>query len=244
MAEWFESWFNTDEYLNVYRHRNQKEAAQLVRLILDNVALPKNVKILDLACGAGRHSILFAEKGFDVTAVDLSDTLLKVAVEHAKGLDLKIRFLKSDLRGLELDDRYDLIANLFTSFGYFQTDEENIGVLEKSFRLLNKDGFFILDFLNKNYVLDNLVKHSEEKIEESTLIQEREIQGGRVVKKIIICKNNHQEEYFESVRLFSSDELIEVFKRKGLAIKKTFGDFNGNSFDKHKSPRIIIIAQK
>lgn len=244
MAEWFESWFNTSEYLNVYRHRNQTEAAQLVRLILDNVCLPQNSKILDLACGAGRHSVLFAEKGYNVTAVDLSDTLLKVAVEHAKALELKIKFLKSDLRYLELDDKYNMIVNLFTSFGYFDSDKENIGVIQKAIRLLEPGGYFVLDFLNKNYVEKNLIKYSEEPVENGLLIQERSILENRVTKKITIRKNNHEEFYSESVRLFTSEELLNIFKRRGLAIKKTFGDFHGNKFDKENSPRIIIIAEK
>lgn len=244
MAEWFESWFNTDEYLNVYRHRNQKEAAQLVRLILDNVKLDHGSKILDLACGAGRHSVLFAEKGYNVTAVDLSDTLLKVAVEHARSLELNIKFLKSDLRYLELDDKYDLIVNLFTSFGYFDSDSENISVMEKAFRFVKPGGYFVLDFLNKYYVEENLAKYSEEPIDGGLLLQERKIENKRVIKKITIRKNNHEEHYSESVRLFDYEELTGIFKRKGLAIKKTFGDFNGNCFDMVKSPRIILIAEK
>ena len=84
MSEWFEVWFNTDEYLDVYQHRNEADANALVQLILKNVNLDRNASVLDLACGAGRHSILFAKRGFKVTAVDLSDNLLRVAKKSAE----------------------------------------------------------------------------------------------------------------------------------------------------------------
>lgn len=242
--EWFEEWFNTSEYLEVYKHRNEKEAAQLVRLILDNVKLSPGDSILDLACGAGRHSLLFAKKGFKVTAVDLSETLLKIAVEHARDLELDINFLKSDIRKLIIGAEFNLIINLFTSFGYFDNDDENKDVIKKAASLLRDRGIFVLDFINKCYVEKNLVIESEDEISGGVLIQKRWIENERVSKNITIRKNGVIKNYFESVRLFSFEELESIFKENGLVINKTFGDFIGNKYDRLTSPRIILFAQK
>lgn len=242
--EWFEEWFNTQEYLEVYKHRNEKEAGQLVRLILDNITHEPGASILDLACGAGRHSILFAKKGYKVTAVDLSETLLKIAVEHAKDLDLDIHFFRSDIRKLKLDHEFDIVMNLFTSFGYFDNDLENINVIKKAADLLKTKGTFVLDYINKCYIENNLIKESEEEVSGGVLIQRRWIENERVLKNITIKKNGSVKHYSESVRLFSFDELVNIFEDNGLVIKKTFGDFKGSKYDRLESPRLILFAEK
>ena len=119
MKEWFKDWFNTEEYLNVYRHRNEQDAKELIELILENINIHLGCNILDLACGAGRHSILFAQRGYKVSAVDLSKNLLKVALDAAIKAKVKINFIKADLRNLCIKPKFDLVVNLFTSFGYF-----------------------------------------------------------------------------------------------------------------------------
>ena len=93
MTEWFEEWFNTEDYLNVYQHRNDEDAERLVNLILANTILDHNAEVIDLACGNGRHSIHFAECGYNVKAVDLSENLLCVARKSAESLGLKIKFV-------------------------------------------------------------------------------------------------------------------------------------------------------
>src|ERR1035437_1363723 len=98
MTEWFEDWFNSKEYLDVYQHRNESDARKLFELIIANIQIPVKGKVMDLACGPGRHSILFARKGFNVTGVDLSDNLLRVAELAAKKEKLDIKFIKADLR--------------------------------------------------------------------------------------------------------------------------------------------------
>ena len=123
-SEWFKDWFNTQEYLSLYKHRNEDEAEQHIKLILDNVETFAGYRVLDMACGAGRHAILLAKKGLIVTAVDLSDNLLSIAKKTANEENLKIEFVKSDIREFNTNLDFDLVVNLFTSFGYFESDEE------------------------------------------------------------------------------------------------------------------------
>ncbi|MGD8307305.1 MAG: class I SAM-dependent methyltransferase, partial [Ignavibacteria bacterium] len=128
--EWFEAWFNSKDYLKVYRHRDEEEAANLAGLILDNIKIKSGKKVLDMATGSGRHAIYFAKEGFEVTAVDLSKYLLSVAKKKANKNNLNIHFVHSDIRQFEVNTKFNLILNLFTSIGYFENDEENYSVLE------------------------------------------------------------------------------------------------------------------
>jgi len=244
MAEWFEEWFNTKEYLSVYRHRNEEDALNLYKLITKNILLAQGSKVLDLACGAGRHSILFAKNGFDVTAVDISDNLLNVAGRTASELGLNINFIKSDFRKLNLNEKFHLIINLFTSFGYFEYDDENEKVIKLVSNHLLDNGYFVIDFFNVVYLKNNLIPISYDKIEDSIVKQERVFEGNRIVKKIMINKRSEQKLYYESVRIYCKDELAALLLVNGLEIQKIFGDYYGNEYDEVNSPRIIIIAKK
>ena len=244
MSDWFEDWFNTKEYLEVYRHRNESEAKELVSIILNSIQIPENGSVLDLACGAGRHSIYFAQKGYDVTAVDLSQNLLLVAKEAALENKVNIEFIQSDIRYFSSGKKFDLIVNLFTSFGYFETDSENFMLFEIVKKYLNNSGYFVLDYLNKTYVQNNLVKESTDMLGKGEIIQKRFIEGNRVVKDIFINQNGSSKHYRESVRLYDDQELKAAISDAGLKIEKVFGEFNGKGFEKDNSKRIIIIASK
>jgi cyclopropane fatty-acyl-phospholipid synthase-like methyltransferase len=244
MIEWFKDWFDTDEYLNVYRNRNEEDAKKLVKLILSIVELKPNDNILDLACGTGRHAILFAQKGFNVTAVDLSKNLLSIAQRTADELQVKVNFIRSDLRQFSIGASFNLVINLFTSFGYFESDEENFKLIKTAYNHLHNSGYFVLDFFNCRFIEKNLVPESVNNFSDEIIIQKRLIKGDRVKKQIIIEKNGTSKEYFESVRMFSKDELFSAVSSAGFRIYRYFGDYTGNNFDLENSPRIIIIAQK
>lgn len=244
MTEWFETWFNTDEYLNVYRHRNESEAAKHISFIIQNTKFEPPASVLDLACGAGRHSIIFSKKGFDVTAVDLSERLLCEAKKLADEEGIDIEFIKSDLRDLNLDREFTLVINLFTSFGYFKDDEENFKIFDIAFKHLRDNGRFVIDFLNKNYIEKNLREYSEDSFLNKKIIQRRAITGDRVIKNIEILSDGKTSKFYESVRMFSYEELIYALNDRGLFVDRIYGDFGGSKFDPEKSERIIIFAVK
>jgi SAM-dependent methyltransferase len=244
MKEWFKEWFNTKEYLNVYRHRNEQDAKELIELILDNIILQNNSHVLDLACGPGRHSILFAQKNFKVTAVDLSSNLLKVAKEASGKALVTVKFIQADLRDLCLKSKFSLVVNLFTSFGYFEDDNDNFKLFKKAFACLNENGYFVLDYFNKGYLEKKIVPRSEDFMNDEKIIQERKIEGERVIKKITILKNKSEKHFMESVRIYTKDELTGEIEKTGFRIEKIFGGIRGRTFDLETSPRIIIIAKK
>ncbi len=214
MTEWFESWFESEEYLKVYKHRDEKEARLLVESIISITNIKNKSKILDIACGAGRHSIEFAKKGFIVTAFDLSKNLLNNAKVNAQKAGVDIDFIRADIRDFYIDVKFDLVLNLFTSFGYFESDEEN---------------------LTPNSIL---------RIEDEEIIQNRRIEKGRVIKDIIIKKNGREEHFNESVKIYSLNEIKSRLELTNFNIKNIFGSFDGTEFDENLSDRIIIIARK
>ena len=244
MTEWFEDWFNSKEYLDVYQHRNEDDAKLLFELIIKHIEIPIKGKVLDLACGPGRHSILFARKGFDVTGIDLSDNLLRVAESSARKEKLDIHFIKSDIRNVKLTEKFDLVVNLFTSFGFFEKDEDNFSIFRTASDLLKPRGYFVFDFLNSTFLENNLIQESREDKQHEKIVQKRRIEGNRVIKDIIIQNNGKVKSFYESVKLYRFGELQEAIHENGLAIKKTFGDFTGSDFIEATSPRMIIIAQK
>ncbi len=244
MDEWYKDWFDTEEYLIVYRNRNEKEAERLVGLILKNIEIETGDKILDMACGTGRHSVLFARMGFEVTAIDLSRNLLSIAKEAADEESLKINFIRSDIRRFTLTNDFKLAVNLFTSFGYFEPDYENFLVLKNAFEHLVPHGYFVIDFLNRNFVEENLVPETNVEYRDRFIFQKRRIENDRVIKQITIRKNGIEKIYHESVKMYGKDELSDLISKAGFNIRNYFGDYSGNNFDLKTSPRIIIIAQK
>jgi len=241
---WYKDWFNSEDYLLVYKHRDSREAEILVKLIQKKLNLLASSYILDMACGAGRHSIAFAQKGYNVTAVDLSERLIHEAEKNAIQENVNVDFVQADIRDLKLNTQFDLIVNLFTSFGYFETDEENSIIIQKAFDLLKPGGYFVLDYLNKNYLEKNLVPLSTFSENGTAITQKRAIKDNRVEKEITIEKNKSVNKFYESVRLYDFSELKDILERSGFRIFQSFGDFNGNIFERNSSPRLVIFAEK
>ena len=217
---WFKDWFNSENYLKVYSHRDESEAERLVELIVKSLGIKSDSKILDMACGSGRHAVIFAKRGFDVTAVDLSQMLLSDAKATARENDVKMNFVLSDILDFQTTQRFSLSLNLFTSFGYFDDDEDNFRVILKAYDLLIDGGYFVIDYFNKNYLLKNLIPTTVFSENGLRITQNRAIQGTRVVKNITIENGGSVEEFYESVRLYSYDEMLDYINKAGFSIFK------------------------
>jgi SAM-dependent methyltransferase len=241
---WYEDWFADEHYLALYTHRNSAEASEVLDLIERVTHARKDEAILDLACGAGRHSICLGMRGYtNITAIDLSPTLLDAAQADARKEGVSIMFKKQDMRNFS--GEYDLILNLFTSFGYFNADEENEKVIHHSADHLHDDGYFTLDFLNAEFLLKSLVRSDEKFLPSGERIEQlREIENGRVNKKITIHTESGVKEFHESVRLFTLEDFERMFANAGMSIREKFGDYSGGPFIAGSSPRLIIVAQK
>lgn len=240
---WYEDWFADEHYLALYTHRNTEDASNALDRIEHSTRLSKDAAILDLACGAGRHSICLARRGYtNITAIDLSPTLLREGEETAKKEGVKIVFRKQDIRNFS--GTYDLIMNLFTSIGYFESDEENEEVIVRSGRHLYPGGYFVLDFLNASALKKNLVPYTVKFLDGGEKVEMfRSIEHDRVEKKILIHAAAGRKEFYESVRLFTRDDFERMFMKAGITITDIFGDYFGSPFDEGSSPRLFLVGK-
>jgi len=243
MSEWFEDWFASEQYLNVYKHRDQKDALLLLDLIHRTISLKKDFLILDAACGAGRYSNLLLQRGYKVIGFDLSLPLLKIAKAEAEKISGGNIYFKSDIRTTKLKMKFNLILNVFTSFGYFVTDEENFSFINNSITFLKKKGYFVFDYINKQYLIDNLIPYSKKKVDGYLIEEKRKIENQRVIKEIDISKGSERHSFTESVKLYSPEKLFENFSKSGYKIIDVFGSYKGESFSENNSSRLIIIGQ-
>lgn len=241
---WYKDWFADERYLALYCHRNAEEASPALDLIESAISISKDAEILDFACGAGRHSITLAKRGYtNITGIDLSPTLIREAKKNAEVEGVRINFREQDMRSF--DGNYDLIMNLFTSFGYFASDTENEEVIIRVGKSLKNGGYFVIDFFNAAVVRKNIVDHDEKIISTGERVeQSRLIKNNRVEKTIIIHSDKGASEFKESVRLFELSDFQRMFAKAGLAIKEKFGDYGGAPFDEGSSPRLFLVAKK
>jgi ubiquinone/menaquinone biosynthesis C-methylase UbiE len=239
---WYEQSFQED-YLLVYKHRNLQNAQVEVRAMSDWLKLPAGASVMDLCCGSGRHSFILQRLGYHVTGVDLSETLLQAA--KTGDPNQQIRWIRADMRQVPLEEQFDAVFNMFTSFGYFDTDAENQQVLHEMCRLLKIGGQFVIDFLNPNYIMNHLVPHSIRREDQVTIEEHRHIENGFVVKRIDIhVPHESTRTYREQVKLYGFNEFKTMFKRAGLELRSAFGNYDGSPYDETRSPRLILVGAR
>lgn len=237
--DWFEDWFG-EEYLALYEHRDHHEARDVARLVEARVGNLHGEPVLDLACGAGRHQRTLSENGWWTVGLDLSPSLLRAA----RAADHDAPLVRADMRTLPFTDgAFALVVNLFTSFGYFQDDDEHQRVLLDVARVLRPGGWFVLDYLNAQHVRDTLVAHDERRVGTTVVEQEREITAdGRYVRKTISL-GEYGRTFMERVRLFEPAELASRCRDAGFDVCDMLGDYDGAVLT-DGSPRAIIIARR
>lgn len=243
MGDWYEESFGED-YLIVYRHRDFGGARRETDKMIRWLGLPAGARVLDLCCGMGRHSLALADAGYEVTGVDLSETLLKEARGQA-GAE-RVRWVRSDMRQLPLEGGFDAVVNLFTSFGYFQEDEEQLKVLREIRRMLVPGGMFLIDFLNPAYVAARLVPHSERKDGGVRIDEKRRIEDGYVKKEITLTDEDGGTPrcYQERVKLYSLDRFREMIAEAGLTLEAVHGSYDEEAYSEADSPRMIMTGRR
>jgi ubiquinone/menaquinone biosynthesis C-methylase UbiE len=246
---WFEEWFNHPLYLEVYSHRDDNEAGRCIQTILTHSGLnlknPELLAVLDIACGAGRHALELAKLGYKVTGNDLSPFLLEEARKAAEKSKLLLKLTCCDMRQIQSEGSYNLVVQLFTSFGYFDMKEDDQLVLNKAYHALQSDGWYVLDLINPLHLRRNLVAHSCRTAGELTIIEDRAINEKRITKTIsIIPPLGRTVTFSESVRLYSEREIIAMLQKEGFTVNRIIGNYEGDSFTEEESPRMMIFCKK
>tara|TARA_B110000046_G_scaffold157892_1_gene169532 strand:+ start:10851 stop:11585 length:735 start_codon:yes stop_codon:yes gene_type:complete len=238
---WFKSWFDSPYYHLLYNHRNYVEAEHFITNLFNHLEMHKHSKVLDLACGKGRHALQIHNLGNDVVGVDLS--LQSVEAANLKA-EAGLTFQTGDMRDLPFESEFDLVVNLFTSFGYFQQEGDNAKVIESISRALKNKGVLILDYLNVKKVIKDLPVASVIKREHIDFNVHKDVINGFIVKIIQFEDDGDTYEFKEHVKLLTLQDFEEIFKNSGLRIQSVFGDYDLHPFDEKKSDRLIFKLQK
>jgi len=241
--EWFRDWFSSPFYHRLYFERDEKEAEEFIHKLVHFLQASPGHRMVDIACGRGRHSCILAKMGFDVTGFDLSFE----SIDYAKQFETdNLNFYQHDVRYPFWVNYFDYAFNFFTSFGYFATRREHDDAMRTIATSLKPGGMFIIDYLNTHYVEDHLV-HIETKNVAGTSYQiHRWEDETHFYKKIIITDASLvvPEEHTEKVVKFSLGDFTDMLSYQNMQILEVFGDHNLSPYDVRKTPRLIIIAKK
>ena len=239
--EWFAEWFDSKYYHILYNNRNYQEAEAFLSKLIDFLKPNLSDKIIDLACGKGRHSIYLNKLGYDVTGIDLSVNSIKEASLFANE---KLKFEMADLRNLPYNNAFEFGLNLFTSFGYFESDKVNIEVFSQFNKILKPNGIILVDFLNatKIYAQTNCVEAKE--IEGIQFQINKKIENNRVIKTIEFSDNGNKNFYSESVQLLELSDFEKLVEQTSFKLLHVFGNYNLEPYNQELSDRLIILAQK
>ena len=235
---WFASWFDTKYYHILYKDRNYREAQIFMDNLTHYLNLPEKAKVLDLACGKGRHSIYLNQLGFDVLGVDLSTNSIADAVKNTTDT---LHFSVHDMRE-PMADKYDAIFNLFTSFGYFENENDNKKTLLSIKESLSDFGFAVIDFMNVNYVIDHLIENETKTVDGIEFKIKRFVSSDNYITKEIDFEDNDTKFHFvEKVKAFTLSDFQAMMDEAGIYLLDTFGDYKLKKFHKKDSERLIMI---
>jgi SAM-dependent methyltransferase len=240
---WFENWFDSPYYYNLYFKRDKAEAAEFIDKLIDYLNPKPGSRMLDVGCGKGRYSVQLASKGFDVTGIDISENSIKKAQKNEKE---NLQFFLHDMRLPLWINYFDYAFNFFTSFGFFNTRREHDNAIRVISQSLRPGGIFVIDYLNVHYEENHLVHQSQIKIKDEKYFITKWFDETHFYKKIMVTnkKLNEPLTFIEKVAKFSPDDFIEMLSYQKMQVQEIFGDYNFGNYDIQKSPRLIIVAKK
>ncbi|MBK9272279.1 MAG: class I SAM-dependent methyltransferase [Saprospiraceae bacterium] len=239
--EWFEDWFGTRYCKLLYRDRNAFEADLFTKNIVNLLNPNMPARILDVACGNGRHAEALSQYGYEVIGIDLHPDCISEAILQQKA---GLSFYQHDMRRLFRINYFDIVLNLFTSFGYFERYENEVKAAYSLSANLKKGGFLVFDFLNALKLQNCLINTETKQIENVQYSIKRLIRNGRILKQIIAEENGQMLQFEEKVWLYELSDIKKLFEPFGLSILYTFGDYDLGEFHSEQSDRLIAVFVK
>lgn len=240
--EWFAKWFDSPYYHLLYKHRDTCEAEFFLYNIVTALNIPHTARIIDIACGRGRHSIYLNSMGYNVVGVDLSTQSIEYAEKFCSNT---LHFEVADMRHLPYQEDFDLALNLFTSFGYFDDEASNFAVMAQFNKVLKKGGLLLLDYLNAGNIAGKECLNDEKEIENIKFSLSKRIENNQIVKDIKVIDKLNEEQYFEErVQLIAKEHFEKMLDESGFRLIKAFGDYQLQHFVPDKSERLILLARK
>ncbi len=244
---WFETWFDTPYYHILYKDRDFAEAENFISLLINDLQIPENSKIIDLACGKGRHSVFLNKLGFNVLGLDLSkesifhNNQFETSTSLSPTLKFKVHDMRNEIFPNVSDEKADAVFNLFTSFGYFENEDDDKKVFSSVRNILKKNGYFVLDFLNEKWVKNTLVPESFIEKEGINFKINKKIEGQHIIKNIEFKDQGKDFHFYEKVKLHTLEEIGKYAEESGFERVKIYGNYSLGKFDLEHSPRCINV---
>jgi 2-polyprenyl-3-methyl-5-hydroxy-6-metoxy-1,4-benzoquinol methylase len=238
--EWFASWFDTAYYHILYRSRDEHEAERFIKKLVDFLGIKSGAKVLDLACGKGRHAKTLSELNLKVTGLDLSEnSIQKAKLLECSNLNFDVHDMRTAYPG-----KFEVIFNLFTSFGYFDDQKDNERVIQAVHSMLSPNGLFVIDFMNAHKVIRNLVPSELKTIDGIKFQIERTVQNGHIIKNIDFTDQGSSFHFQEKVQTLTVSDFRRLLQTNGFEITNLFGNYDLGTYDEYDSDRLIIIAKR
>jgi len=244
---WWKEYFGQDYLLTHSSKKSKEKSAKQVDFIEKALRLPRGARIFDLCCGYGRHSVELAHRGYLVSGLDLSELFLHMAREEAEAEGLKVNFVRADMRQIPFKKNFDAVINIFTSFGYFEEEEENQGVLVEIARVLREGGRFLFEAANRRFFPGRFKRTIVNDYPDRQLKVVRHNKAFRNYRKlhtrIELFHQGERREYFLSVRLYDLQEFSQNLEAAGMKVLEAYGDLKGSPYKKD-SPRLCVLSEK
>jgi ubiquinone/menaquinone biosynthesis C-methylase UbiE len=238
---WFANWFDSPYYHTLYKNRDEKEAQVFIDNLVQHLQIPKGNKLIDIACGKGRHATYFNSLGLDVLGVDLSPNSIASATKNEKAT---LQFSVHDMREVYQENRFDVVTNLFTSFGYFDDNNDEQKAINAMASNLKSGGVLIIDFMNVKKVIANLVLKEQKTIDGIIFNITRKVEAGHIIKDISITNGAEKQHFQEKVKAITLADYSEFITTAGLKIIDIFGNYKLEDFNTKTSDRLILICKK
>lgn len=239
--DWFEEWFNSPYYHQLYCHRSQEEATALIRNIVRQLAINAGDRVLDAACGKGRHSRTLAELGMDVTGIDLSPNSICLARQFETE---NLHFDVADIRQVYRALYFDYVLNLFSSFGYFDEDAEDEKCIAAFAGNLKPGGTLLIDYINTELAVKMMKPREIIQRDQTQFHIQKRLEKGFIKKKIQFLVNGTDYSFEEQLKVINRFRFEKMLHSAGFSLTHIFGDYELNAFDQATSPRLILVAQK
>lgn len=234
---WYSSWFDTPYYHILYKDRGDQEARTFMKNLISFLKLSPGSTILDLACGRGRHSVFLNKLGYDVTGVDLSEN----SIAYAKQFENETLRFKTHCMCDALDQKFDAVFNLFTSFGYFEDEENNLNAIRAIKEEIKPGGYGVIDFMNVEKVIENLVPAEVKTVKDIDFEITRRVKDGYILKDIQFRYDGKQHNYTEKVKAVTLEGFRSYFRKAGINLQYTFGNYELEAFNEQTSDRLILV---
>lgn len=246
MNAWYEQDIFWVKWAPVLFHEPRREKTQVeVTNIISLLKISAGTSVLDLCCGPGRHSLELARRGFSVVGVDRTRTYLEKARKQAEIEGLKVEFIQEDMRNFCKSNTFDIVINLFTSFGYFEDIEDDKKVITNVYRSLKNRGIFLVDIMGKEVIARMFRERDWHEVNGTIVLEERKVcrNWSWMENRWIMIKDGKMEEYKISHRLYSAAELTALLNDCGFNAIDVYGDLTGAPYD-HTAKRLVLVAHK